>query len=150
MTGRIRGDADDIIFLKFDPLLPLSNSQVPDHNPMALLLRIRRNIEKAKRREENPCRFQGSRRSRIDQKDVHRKTSPGITWRSKFQITNSKSQINSNLQYPMIETDSASNLEFDSLELICYLACLREAPPCGTKAGAWDLVLILNTMARSQ
>ena len=30
------------------------------------------------------------------------------------------------------------------------LACLREAPPCGAKAGAWDLVLILNTMARSQ
>jgi hypothetical protein len=27
------------------------------------------------------------------------------------------------------------------LELICYLACLREAPPCGAKAGAWYLVL---------
>jgi hypothetical protein len=39
----------------------------------------------------------------------------------------------------MIETDSASNLEFDSLELICYLACLREA--ASAKAGAWNLVL---------
>jgi len=28
-------------------------------------------------------------------------------------------------------------------ELICYLACLREVPPCGTKAGAWDLMLLI-------
>ena len=28
--------------------------------------------------------------------------------------------------------------------LIWYLARLREAPPCGTNAGAWDLVLIIH------
>ena len=31
--------------------------------------------------------------------------------------------------------------EFGTLEFIGYLACLREAPPCGTEAGAWNLVL---------
>jgi hypothetical protein len=52
----------------------------------------------------------------------------------------------------MTETDSALNLDFGSLEIICYLACLREAPPpealrragASAKAGAWDLVLIIS------
>ena len=70
-----------------------------------------------------------------------------------FEISNTKFQIPNKLQSQnrMIETDSALNLEFDSLELICYLVCLREAPPPGVlrragapaEAGAWDLALFL-------
>jgi hypothetical protein len=32
-------------------------------------------------------------------------------------------------------------LVIDILVIIWLLACLREAPPCGTKAGAWNLVI---------
>ena len=72
MTGRIRGDADDIMFLKIDLLALPSNSQVPDHHVMADVLRIRSHIEKAERWKESPCCFEDPRRSRIDQKDVHK------------------------------------------------------------------------------
>jgi len=88
MTGRIRGDADDIIFLKFDPLLPLSNSQVPDHNPMALLLRITPQHREA-RGGKRTLSLQVPEGAGLIKRMFHRKTSPGITWRSKFQITNS-------------------------------------------------------------
>jgi hypothetical protein len=59
---------------------------------------------------------------------------------SKFQITISKSQTIHKFQSPMAKM-FVWNFEFSRLEIIWYLACLREAPPCGTKAGAWGLVL---------
>jgi hypothetical protein len=56
-----------------------------------------------------------------------------------FQIPNSKSQINSKHQCSNDQNNFACDFEFGSLEIICYLACLREA--ASAEAGAWDLVL---------
>jgi len=33
-----------------------------------------------------------------------------------------------------------------NLDIFWNLACLLEVPPCGTKAGIWDLVLPVDTM----
>ena len=41
----------------------------------------------------------------------------------------------------MTKTIPVLIFESGTLEFIWYLACLREAPPCGTEAGAWNLVL---------
>jgi hypothetical protein len=41
----------------------------------------------------------------------------------------------------MTKTILVLTFESGTLEFIWYLACLREAPPCGTEAGAWNLVL---------
>jgi hypothetical protein len=38
---------------------------------MTFSFHISRDIEKAERRKENPCGFQGPCRRRIDQKDLH-------------------------------------------------------------------------------
>ena len=44
----------------------------------------------------------------------------------------------------MSEINCVLNLEFGSLVLICYLACLREAAPA--EAGTWDFVLPLHAL----
>jgi hypothetical protein len=41
----------------------------------------------------------------------------------------------------MTKTILVLTFEFGTSEFIQYLACLREAPPCGAEAGAWNLVL---------
>jgi hypothetical protein len=41
-------------------------------------------------------------------------------------------------------------LKIGKLEFIWDLACLREVPPCGTKAGACDLVLITVTFKEDE
>ena len=41
------------------------------------------------------------------------------------------------------------NLGHLDLDIMWNLVCLREAPPCGTKAGAWKLVIFFSLLPYS-
>jgi hypothetical protein len=60
----------------------------------------------------------------------------------KSQYSNPKFQIISNDQMTKFRNKPVSVIRYWNLEIVWDLACLREFPPCGTKAGAWRLVLL--------